>query len=1158
MALTSGGDAWRISGEERTKHDSQFFLLKPVNGFITGEQAKGFFMQSGLPTPMLGQIWTLADMNNDGKMDKKEFSIAMHLIKKKLQGFELPKALPPSLKADPIPMVGSFSSGGMSQPMGMSMVTGMPLMSGLAPTNMVGSSMTMPIMSNGVTSQMGLMGGQTMGIPGVMADNTPRAGSFGPVPVQQSAPAPGGFAIPHNSKLKHTQTFNTNDRHMRGHLTGVEARALLVHTGLPQPILAQIWNLADFDKDGKLTCEEFCIAMHLADLVKAGVILPPKLPVELYPTKGRAGSITGTPPPHQPVQQQQPDAFGDLLGNMGMPPPVVLQPNVCTENVVEDIQPVTFEDKRKENFDKGQAELERRRQMLQEQMRQQEQARMEKERQEQEKRERVRQEQERKRLMELERQMEKQRQIEREKEQQRQKMMEQKEAARRELERQRQMEWERQRKEQLLAEKAREYEQLGAAKSKSCNLKSELESMQGKKTEIGQKIQQVRNGVTDFTSSIESMRITRDNKNAEIERFQNEIKTLDQKFAKLKQDQEFLNVKVQTTIQGNPMAETYRTVLHSVELKKTTLQRSRKELEQTERDTEAKLIEIDNTNTELKNLKIKLVDIQKQLSKTEKQKHEMKNRNNIDLQAQKEREEQEQKRKEDAARIAKLALASQLRKPPKPTQQAKQPTNDNAWFDFGSQATTTTSKSDDIWSTAFSDITASTTGSSDIWGNAASSQQKEPVTAQNNQSRTKAKALYQFDARNHDELSLVPGDIILLLADQSAAEAGWLGGEKDGKTGWFPEAYIEKIDSNQISSEYSTPKEVQEIRITSPTPGRGEKAPDGLQAQALYPWKAKKDDHLTFNKGDVIVIKEQQDMWWSGELNGQIGWFPKSYVKLIGGIATNTSQSNSRSETPVVNVSDESRLTPQHNIADSTQLNVDSARSTPQHQLNMDSAPSTPATLEPKEGECYVAVYNYSSSEPGDLTFDQNEVIMVTEMDGAWWTGSIGERTGMFPAGYVMKMDITQKTQPSQQKTGNIKKPEIASVIAAYSATGPEQLSLQPGQVIQVRKKSSSGWWEGELQARGQKKKVGWFPANYVKLLGGSQSTPDNNSPQGQQDQRSTPTTSAVATSPAITPQPQPSYIEQVIAVYPYNAQHEDELTFHKDSVINVLNKGST
>jgi hypothetical protein len=41
---------------------------------------------------------------------------------------------------------------------------------------------------------------------------------------------------------------------------------------------------------------------------------------------------------------------------------------------------------------------------------------------------------------------------------------------------------------------------------------------------------------------------------------------------------------------------------------------------------------------------------------------------------------------------------------------------------------------------------------------------------------------------------------------------------------------------------------------------------------------------------------------------------------------------------------------------------------------------------------------------------------------------------------------------------------EIATVIAAYTATGEEQLSLHPGQLIQVRKKSPSGWWEGELQ----------------------------------------------------------------------------------------------
>jgi len=43
---------------------------------------------------------------------------------------------------------------------------------------------------------------------------------------------------------------------------------------------------------------------------------------------------------------------------------------------------------------------------------------------------------------------------------------------------------------------------------------------------------------------------------------------------------------------------------------------------------------------------------------------------------------------------------------------------------------------------------------------------------------------------------------------------------------------------------------------------------------------------------------------------------------------------------------------------------------------------------------------------------------------------------------------------------------DIATVIAPYQATGPEQLSLQPGQLIDVRKKNPSGWWEGELQVR--------------------------------------------------------------------------------------------
>jgi len=41
---------------------------------------------------------------------------------------------------------------------------------------------------------------------------------------------------------------------------------------------------------------------------------------------------------------------------------------------------------------------------------------------------------------------------------------------------------------------------------------------------------------------------------------------------------------------------------------------------------------------------------------------------------------------------------------------------------------------------------------------------------------------------------------------------------------------------------------------------------------------------------------------------------------------------------------------------------------------------------------------------------------------------------------------------------------EIATVIAPYDATSSEQLPLQLGQLIQIRRKTDTGWWEGELQ----------------------------------------------------------------------------------------------
>ena len=105
-------DPWVILPMERERHSQQFMGVGPTDGFITGSQvthwtllagfnlvlqAKGFFMQAGLPPMVLAQIWGLADINGDGKMDLNEFSIACKLINIKLKGMELPKVGLPGL-----------------------------------------------------------------------------------------------------------------------------------------------------------------------------------------------------------------------------------------------------------------------------------------------------------------------------------------------------------------------------------------------------------------------------------------------------------------------------------------------------------------------------------------------------------------------------------------------------------------------------------------------------------------------------------------------------------------------------------------------------------------------------------------------------------------------------------------------------------------------------------------------------------------------------------------------------------------------------------------------------------------------------------------------------------------------------------------------------
>lgn len=102
------------------------------------------------------------------------------------------------------------------------------------------------------------------------------------------------WAVPHQTKLKYTQIFNTTDRTRSGFLSGAQARNVMVQTKLPQKILAQIWALSDMDADGRLGCEEFVLAMHLCEQASVGLPPPSKLPLDLIPPSFRRTTRTAS------------------------------------------------------------------------------------------------------------------------------------------------------------------------------------------------------------------------------------------------------------------------------------------------------------------------------------------------------------------------------------------------------------------------------------------------------------------------------------------------------------------------------------------------------------------------------------------------------------------------------------------------------------------------------------------------------------------------------------------------------------------------------------------------------------------------------------------------------------------------------------------------
>jgi len=118
-------DRWRLSNagqwavaadtEKLTSWIETFSNAAPVDGKITGAQAKYVMTESNLPRSVLSKIWSLADVDRDGLLDEEEFCLCMYLIDFKLANNDLPSSLPAHLiPASKIALVHTSKSQGTS------------------------------------------------------------------------------------------------------------------------------------------------------------------------------------------------------------------------------------------------------------------------------------------------------------------------------------------------------------------------------------------------------------------------------------------------------------------------------------------------------------------------------------------------------------------------------------------------------------------------------------------------------------------------------------------------------------------------------------------------------------------------------------------------------------------------------------------------------------------------------------------------------------------------------------------------------------------------------------------------------------------------------------------------------------------------------------
>ncbi|KAI0085435.1 hypothetical protein BDY19DRAFT_447463 [Irpex rosettiformis] len=323
------GSTWIVPADVRSSADAFFDAFdERRQGYLDRGIIQAHLRQTGLPEEVVQRIWKLADKDSNGQLSREEFGIAMYLVQMAERREPLPDVLPKTnaspprqLSPPPVPSIQAITedliglnfephSGPIQMPV--PSIDGRPV---IAPSS---SPPPLPPRTPLSPATASIFQPHWPGVsPASPSTPSTPPGSSLPPPTQRgplSIPPGWNWDVSPVDKVNSDKFFDTLDPWKQGYLEGDAAVAFMSKSKLATEDLGRIWDLADINRNGRLTKEEFAVAMYLIRGKLAGGEIPELLPASLMPPanlpalpdNGAAPSAAHAPAPATPVPAAPP------------------------------------------------------------------------------------------------------------------------------------------------------------------------------------------------------------------------------------------------------------------------------------------------------------------------------------------------------------------------------------------------------------------------------------------------------------------------------------------------------------------------------------------------------------------------------------------------------------------------------------------------------------------------------------------------------------------------------------------------------------------------------------------------------------------------------------------------------------------------------------